>query len=489
MSEYRFDHEAAIVGAGFSGIGAAIGLRRAGIEDFVILEKKAQIGGTWRDNRYPGSCCDVPSSLYSFSYALNPGWSRRFAPAAEIFAYQQRVVKDFGLAERIRGGFGLAGARYEDGGWSIRGTDGARLRVRYLIMALGTLHVPHKPHFDGLHQYRGKVMHSAEWDPAFDVDGKDVIVIGSAASAIQIVPQLARSARRLTVMQRTPNYILPRRDRRITTTERRLFARLPLLQRLYRWRQYLLNDVLFHANFVNRFSLRRSLVRWLVRRHMRRQAGDAGLLERLTPRYPPGCKRILLSDDYIPALKRSNVELVTETIESFDRHGLTLVSGRRIDADLVVLATGFETHRLLSQVEITGPDATSLQQHWAGNGMQAHRSIAVSGFPNLFLMYGPNSNLGHSSVIIMIEQQARHIARLLARASERNLPVIEARADAQEAWNRRIQKALDGTVWKTGCDSWYQDNQGRIYTLWPFTTTRFIREMRKIRTEEYEFRG
>lgn len=486
MSRTGFDHEVAIVGAGFSGMGAAIALDRAGLTDWLMLEAAGEIGGTWRDNRYLGACCDVPSHLYSFSFDLNPDWSHRFSPASEIHAYQQRVRDKYRLGDRIRYRFEAVSADYSAGGWVVRSSEGEELRVRYLVTAVGALRIPHKPEFAGLDRFRGKVMHSAEWDHDFDPRGKRVIVIGSAASAVQIIPQLTRVVERLTVMQRTANYLIARRDRKISGFEQRMFRTLPLVQRVFRWRQYVVNDFLFHANFTGKASLRKSLVRWLVRRHMKHQVRDPVLLGKLTPGYEIGCKRLLLSDDYLPAIQRDNVELVTEGVDHFGEHSLVTGSGREIEADLVVLATGFETVKFFGNLEINGPNGVSLKQAWEEE-IRAHRSVVVKEFPNFFMMFGPNSGLGHSSIIVMLEAQARYIAQLLCEARDSGKSTILVRPEAEASYNQELQKALQTTVWNSGCNSWYLDDKGRNFALWPHTTTRFISEMRHVRLGEYRF--
>ena len=322
MREGKLDSEVAIIGTGFSGMAAAIALDRAGISNFVLLEKANDIGGTWRDNQYPGSCCDVPSHLYSFSFEPNPDWTRRFSPAAEIHAYQRHVMHACNLCDRTRGGFEVATADYDGDGWTLRSTRGETVRARYLVSAIGALHIPNKPAIEGLDRFAGKVMHSAEWDHGYDWAGKKVVVVGSAASAVQIIPRLAESAARVTVMQRSANWLLPRKDRAITSFEQALFRHFPVTQRLFRWRQYAFNDFLFHANFRQRRSLRKWYVHRLARAHLARSVADPALRAKLTPDYPVGCKRVLLTDDYLPALQRSNVELVTDGIKRFTQTGL-----------------------------------------------------------------------------------------------------------------------------------------------------------------------
>ncbi len=486
MTPGKFDHEAAIIGSGFSGIAAAIALDRVGISDFLLLEKSEDIGGTWRDNQYPGACCDVPSHLYSFSFEPNPDWSHRFSPAPEIHAYQQHVIGKYNLRGRTRLGFEVESADYSAGGWTLRSTLGESLRVRYLISAIGALHIPYKPRIPGLEIFAGKVMHSAQWDPDYDLKDRKIIVIGSAASAIQIIPQLAKVADHLSVIQRTANYFLPRKDRKISGLEKMLFRKLPFVQRLFRWRQYCFNDFLFHPNFLNRPSLFKAYVHGMVHRHLRRQLHDPVLTEKLTPLYEIGCKRLLLSDDFLPAMQRQNVSLVTDGIEHFTKHSLVTSGGKEIDADLVVLATGFQSRRLYGEMSISGPNGLTMDQAWA-NEIRAHRSVAVKGFPNFFMMYGPNSNLGHNSIILMIEAQARYIARILSKATQSARPTVAVRPDAEVVYNQDIQKALKNTVWNSGCSSWYKNGQGHIFSLWPYSTSRFIREMRRARMGEYHF--
>lgn len=482
----RLQTTVAIIGTGFSGIAAAIALARAGIDDFILLEKCDDIGGTWRDNQYPGACCDVPSHLYSFSFELNPDWSRRFSPAAEIHAYQHRVIEKHGLRDRIKAGFEVATARWSQDGWVLGSTRDEVLHARYVISAIGALHIPNKPDFAGLGEFSGKVMHSAEWDHGYDWAGKDIVVVGSAASAIQIVPKLAQTAARVSVMQRSPNYFIPRKDRGHSRFARALYRKQPWLQKLVRWRQYLFNDFLFHANFMTRGSPAKWYVHRMVRKHMRRSVSDPQLRSKLTPDYALGCKRILLSDDFLPAVQQANVELVTEPINHFYQDGLVTDSGREVRAELVVLATGFKTTRLFGDMQITGPGGMTMEQAWETE-IRAHRSVAVCGFPNFFMMYGPNSNLGHSSIIIMIETQATYLARLLGEAEKIGAHVVNAKPAAEAAWNEKIQAALRQTVWATECRSWYKDSRGHIFSLWPHSTTRFIREMRKAPLDEYEF--
>lgn len=486
MNQTTTQREVAIIGTGFSGMGAAIALDLAGISDFILLEKADEIGGTWRDNQYPGACCDVPSQLYSYSFELNPDWSRRFSPAREIFDYEQHIMDKYGLRERTRCGFEVVSADYGEDGWTLTSRQGDMVRARYVISAIGALHIPFKPNLPGLDDFQGKVMHSAEWDHGYDYAGKNVVIVGSAASAIQIIPQLAQTAAHVSIMQRTPNWFISRKDRKVTSFEHWIFRKVPFTQRLARWRQYCFNDFLFHPNFKVRPSLGKKFMHRLVTRHMERSVDDPELAAKLTPDYEIGCKRILLTDDFLPAVQRDNVSLHTSGIDHFTGSGLVTLDGETIRADCVVLATGFEVTRLFGDMTVTGPDGLSLEQAWADE-IRAHRSVAVKGFPNFFMMFGPNSGLGHSSIIIMIEAQAKYLARLISHARRSGKPAIEVKPEAEAAWNEEIQRDLKETVWATGCKSWYKDERGHIFSLWPHSTTRFIRDMRKAPLDEYEF--
>jgi cation diffusion facilitator CzcD-associated flavoprotein CzcO len=486
MDQQPFDHEVAIIGTGFSGMGAAIALDRAGFSDFILLEKDSEPGGTWRDNRYPGACCDVPSQLYSYSFELNPGWTRRFSPAREIWGYELHVLEKYGLRPRTRCNFEVSEASWDNAGWTVTSRAGERLRVRYLISAIGALHIPHKPALPGLETFGGKVMHSAEWDHDYDCRDKDIIVVGSAASAVQIIPAIAKTAHRVTVMQRTPNWFFPRKDRKISGFEHWLFRTFPFIQRLARWRQYCFNDFLVYPNFLTKPSVPKRYVQWLARRHLQRGVADPELLATLTPDYEIGCKRILLTDDYLPAVQRDNVDLLTEGIGHFSEKGLVTADGRTVPADCVILATGFEVQKLFGDMTVRGPGGLTLDDAWSDE-IRSHRSVAVCGFPNFFMMFGPNSGLGHSSIIIMIEAQAKYLARLIGHAQEVGRPVISARPEAEAAWNEAIQRDLKNTVWATGCKSWYKDERGHIFSLWPHSTTRFIREMARAPLDEYDF--
>jgi cation diffusion facilitator CzcD-associated flavoprotein CzcO len=456
--------DVAVVGAGVAGLGLGARLRQAGLGSFAILERAQRPGGTWRENTYPGVACDVPSHLYSFSFAANPRWSRRYPSQEEILRYLDRVVDENALAGHLRAGTDVRSARFDPQlrAWRLE-TSRGELEASVLVTACGQLSVPKVPDFAGLEDFRGARFHSARWDHGFDPAGKRVAVIGSGASAIQIVPELARSAARLHVLQRTPPWIIPRRDRGYLRAERALFDRLPALRRAYRSLLYWRMESLFLAfKPGSRFA---RLLTGMATRHLERQVQDPVLRGALTPDYPIGCKRVLVSDDYYPALGRPGVELVTAAIERFVPEGIRLRDGRVLELDAVVFATGFDAQALVAPMRVEGPDGTTLEQAWAG-GPQAHLGMTVAGMPNLFLLYGPNTNLGHNSIIFMLECQFAYVLRCLEELRRSGASTIEVRPEAMARFNARLQQRLSTSVWTAGCSNWYMTGSGRIVNNW-----------------------
>ncbi|BCJ74027.1 4-hydroxyacetophenone monooxygenase [Catellatospora sp. IY07-71] len=466
----------AIIGAGFGGIGAAIRLRGAGHRDFLVFDRGAEVGGTWRDNTYPGCACDVPSHLYSFSFARNPGWSRSFSPQPEIWAYLRRCADEHGVRPHLRLGHEVHGAAWdaESQVWRLDTSHGV-YSADVLVAAGGPLTEPSIPDLPGLAGFRGETFHSARWRHDLDLRGRRIAVVGTGASAIQFVPRLAPQAARLTLFQRTPAWVLPRGDRRITTLERRLFRAAPVTHRLARTAAYWGRELQGTA------FLRPALMRVgqaVARRHLRRSVADPALREKLTPRYTMGCKRVLLSDDFYPALARDNVDVVTEPITRVTADGVVTADGRTHAVDTIVFGTGFHVTDLPMAHAIRGTDARTLAEHWAG-GMYAYRGVAVSGFPNLFLLLGPNTGLGHNSVVFMIECQLGYLLGAL-RHLDRTGAAIEPDPDTQRRYNEALDRRMAGTVWSTGgCRSWYLDEHGRNSTLWPgYTWTYWLRTRR-----------
>ncbi|WP_308163987.1 flavin-containing monooxygenase [Nonomuraea sediminis] len=459
-----------IVGAGFAGLGTAIRLLQEGHRDLVVLEQADDVGGTWRDNTYPGCACDIPSLLYSFSFAPNPDWSRRYAPQHEIERYLRRCVRDHGLEPHLRLGIALQDASWDArrSRWNLR-TSAGPLSARVLIMAQGPLSEPAVPTLPGLDDFAGWTWHSARWQHDRDLRGKHVAVIGTGASAIQFVPQLQRVAERVTVFQRTPPWIMPRGDRPIPAWRRGLYRQVPALHRLARGWDYLIREAGMPALLGNRslaaLGHRQALA------HLHRQVADPELRAKLTPDYEVGCKRILISDDYYPALAQPNVELVTDPISRITAD--TVVTGTAHPADVLIFGTGFRVTDAGFAQHITGVDRQTLEQAWKGSP-QAYLGTTVTGFPNLFLMAGPNTGVGHTSLIYMIESQINYLVDCLRVMDRRELAAVEVRAESQDFFNAEVQRRVAGTVWATGgCAAWYQDADGRVRALWPEPTWRF----------------
>jgi cation diffusion facilitator CzcD-associated flavoprotein CzcO len=477
--------EVVVIGAGFGGIGAAVTLGRDG-RDVLVLERAEQLGGTWRDNRYPGCACDVQSHLYSFSFAPNPSWTRAFSPQPEILAYLEDVVRRFGVQDRIRLGIEVRDAAWDEPArcWRIR-TSAGELTANVLVSATGPLSEPELPKLPGVEAFPGPVLHSARWDPDVELTSKRVAVVGTGASAIQIVPQLAPSVAELVVFQRTAPWIMPRNDREIPPSHRRTFARWPALQRAARGWIYGSREVGV-VGFTRQPAMMRGVER-ICARHLREQVPDPGLRALLTPNYRAGCKRILLSDDYYPALNRENVELVPSGVERFEGGTVVGADGTRREVDAVVFATGFRATDLPIAHHVRGRDGRALAEVWSQTGMQALRGATVHGFPNFFFLIGPNTGLGHTSMVYVIESQLAYLADALRAMDARRLAAVDPSAQAQDAWNRMVQTRLSRSVWATGgCASWYQDDHGRITTLWPGSTLWLRRLTRRIDLLEYQ---
>ncbi|WP_417451759.1 flavin-containing monooxygenase [Kordiimonas sp.] len=472
----------AIIGAGLSGLCMAIRLKENGFSNFTIFEKAGDVGGTWRENTYPGVACDVPSHLYSFSFAPKPDWSKVFSPGPEIQEYIQQVTEKYDLRPHMRLGAKLTGAEWLDGSWLLAFENGDKVRADYFISGMGGLHIPRYPDIPGMERYKGTAYHTAAWNHDHDLTGKRVAVIGTAASAIQLIPEIADKVAHLDVYQRTPNWILPRPFLEYSDRMKRLFGRLPLLEKLHRLQIYLMFEMRFPLFRRDKFFSRRASK--MFTKHLEEQVKDESLQAKLTPDYPIGCKRILASDVYFPALQRDNVELITDPITSMDESGVT-AGGTHRAVDTVIYATGFKPWDQMEDVTITGKDGLDMRSYMKG-GIRAHRTVAMPGFPNHFMLLGPNSGLGHNSVILMIEAQVGYIVDALRQARAGGAKVVEARADAADAYDKKLQHDLEGTVWAGHCKSWYQGEDGRIYTLWPWGTRRYMREMKRVNLAEYE---
>ena len=476
----------AIVGAGVSGLGLAARLRATGERSFAVLERDSGLGGTWRANTYPGAACDVQSHLYSFSFAPNAGWSRRYPRQTEILGYLERVADEKGLTPHLRFNAEVKNARFDPAArrWRLELGDGSQLDAAVLVTACGQLSEPHVPDFEGIDSFRGARWHSARWDHQVDPAGKRVAVIGSGASAIQIVPELAAVAGHLDVFQRTPPWIIRRGDRRFLALERRLFAAVPPLRNAYR--SYIYWWLESHILGFRPDTAMARFFTWTARRHLEGQVADPALRAKLLPDYPLGCKRVLLSDDYYPALQRPGVELVTEAIERFVPEGIRTRDGRTHALDAVVFATGFDSQSMVAPMRVEGPDGRTLDDLWS-DGPQAHLGVAVAGMPNLFMLYGPNTNLGHNSIIFMIERQIGYVLDLLAEMRRRGAALVDVRPDVMERSNERLQERLRDSVWNSGCTNWYRNENGRITNNWAGPTLTYWWAMRQPRMAEYTF--
>jgi cation diffusion facilitator CzcD-associated flavoprotein CzcO len=475
-----------IVGTGFGGLGMGIRLKKAGIHDFVVLEQADGVGGTWRANQYPGAACDIESHLYSFSFEPNPGWSRSYAGQPEILAYLERCADKYGLRPHLRFGTRVASASFDErrGRWTVAIDGGEPLHARALISATGGLSRPALPDIPGLGTFAGKVFHSARWDHGVSLEGKKVAVVGTGASAIQIVPAIAPSVERLHLFQRTPPWILPKRDHAIPPTTRERFRRAPLLQRLARTGQYLMHE-LFALGFVVEPRILAQTSK-LALRYLEASVPDPALRARLTPDYVMGCKRVLLSNEYYPALQRDNVELHTAGIREIGPAGVVTREGREVAVDAIVLATGFQAAEAAAPFPVVGRGGRDLAEVWR-DGAEAYLGTTIAGFPNLFLVVGPNTGLGHSSMIFMIESQIAYIESALATMQAQGLRFVDVHPDAQARYNEGLSARLARTVWATGgCSSWYRTRTGKNTTLWPGFTFEFRLRTRRFDPDRYE---
>jgi cation diffusion facilitator CzcD-associated flavoprotein CzcO len=475
------DHDVAIIGSGFSGLGMAIRLKQSGFSDFVVLERADEIGGTWQANTYPGCACDVPSHLYSFSFAPNPEWTQTYSPQPEIWDYLRRVADDFGVRPHVRLNTAVESATWVDDHWELETSQGT-IRARVLVAGMGPLTEPKLPDIPGLDDFPGPVFHSARWDHDADLGGKRVASIGTGASAIQYVPEIQRDVARLHVFQRTAPWVLPHTSRPIRRWERRLYRRLPAAQRLVRGGIYAGREALV-LGFVKNPRLM-TVVERMARKHMERQIDDPELLAKVTPDYTIGCKRILPSNGWYRALSKPNVELVTERITEVRGDAVVTADGREREVDAIVLGTGFHVTDIPAAQRIRGRDGVLLDDLWQGSP-RAHLGSTVAGFPNLFFLLGPNTGLGHSSMVYMIESQIAHVLAALQHMRRHGAETIEVRAEVQGRYNAELERRLEGTVWNTGCASWYLDRTGRNSTAWPDWTWRFRRRVARLDPAEY----
>ncbi len=473
-----------VVGAGFGGIGATARLRQDGITDVVVVEKGHDVGGVWRDNTYPGAACDVKSHLYSFSFAPND-WSRTYAPQAEILAYLQRVADEQGVTPHCRFGREVATAdwREQTGTWEVVTTDGEVYACRVLVSGVGQLSLPAWPDLPGLADFAGPTMHSARWDHDLELDDRKVAVIGTGASSIQLVPGIVDRVAQMTVFQRSAPWILPKGDRPYRDLERRLFDRVPGARRLHRQWIFWTNELRVLAfnkqdSWLGRASER--LGRW----HIDRQIDDPDLREAVVPDDPIGCKRVLVSNDWYPALDRDHVDVETSPIGRVVADGIVTADGRLVEADVLVLGTGFRSTEFLAPMQVTGRGGLTLDAAWK-EGAEAYLGMTVPGFPNLFLLYGPNTNLGHNSIIVMIEAQLQYLRGAVGNVLATPGLDVDVRPEVAHAYNARVQDEISDSVWNAGCESWYKDASGRVTNNWPGAAYRYRRATRRFEVDQY----
>jgi cation diffusion facilitator CzcD-associated flavoprotein CzcO len=485
-NEEEISVDVLIVGGGFSGLCMAIKLREAGQNSFLLIEKSGDVGGTWWDNRYPGCACDIPSHLYSFSFDLWPDWSRMYPGQQEIHDYLKRCVVRYELAPHIRLNTRLHQAVWDEaeGLWHATAGEGMRIRARVLVSGIGGLHVPQYPGLKGAERFAGAKFHSSTWDYTAELDGKNIAVVGTGASSIQFVPQIAPRAGKLYLFQRTPAWIVPRIDFPINKKWKRRFRHFPLVMRAFRqyifWRQ----EFRVLGFLGNRFV--RGKATEIATRHIQRNISDPKLREALAPKYELGCKRVLVSDDFYPTLKRENVELVTEGIAEVCEHSIVTSDGAERPVDVLIFGTGFRATEPLIGIRIVGRSGIEIHDAWRER-MSAYLGVTVSGFPNFFLLLGPNTGLGHNSVVLMIEAQVRYVMSCLKLMKSRKKRVLEVRPETQNNFVGEIHRRLQTTVWQSGgCHSWYQDQRtGENTTLWPGSVVAYLRRTRAASPADY----
>lgn len=479
----------AIVGSGFSGLCLGIHLKKLGMDNFVIFEKADRIGGTWRDNTYPGAECDIPSALYSFSFERNPNWTHKWSEQEEILAYLEHCARKYDLYEHIRFGCEVRSATFDEarGTWTVETSSSEPEEFDVFVSAVGQLHKPYTPVFEGEETFAGVTFHSARWDHSVPLEGKKVASIGNAASALQFIPQIAPEVEKLTVFQRSANWVVEKKDREYTSIEKAIGTIIPAWTNLYRFWIFLRGESVLYRMMDSRHGWLKKKFEQDTIKYIEEKIDDPELRKKLIPDYPMGAKRILFSDDYYDALARDNVDVVTDPIEHFEPTGVRTKDGTLHEADVIIYATGFETTSFLTPMKITGRDGAVLNEIWDEEGAEAYLGITHNGFPNFFMMYGPNTNLGHNSIVIMIEAQTRYILSCLDALSKRQAKWLDVKAPVQQAYNQWVQDRLREKVWSAVDRSWYKDDSGKITNNWVGRTTEYRKMTRRVNADDYEF--
>ncbi|WP_159928091.1 MULTISPECIES: flavin-containing monooxygenase [Nocardia] len=483
MSTHTLD--VAVIGGGFAGIGTAIRLKQRGIHDFAIFERGTAIGGTWRDNTYPGAACDIPSRLYSYSFAPNPNWSRTYSGSNEILGYIEAMAAEFRLGPHLRFGHNVTGIAFDEqaGTWEIAVEGHAHpILARTVVLASGPLANASLPDIRGIETYRGHKIHSARWDHDYDFTGKRVAVVGTGASAVQIIPELVDKADSVKVFQRTPGWVLPRVDRRTNGLTKELYRRVPAAEQLAR-RAWFYGHESVALGVVWNTPLTR-VVELVGKAQLRRQVKDPWLRRQLTPDFRAGCKRLLMTDDYYPALQRDNCKLITWPIARISEHGIRTAEGIEHQADCIVFATGFDVSKTGTPIPVVGRDGRVLADEWS-RGAYAYKSVAVSGYPNLYLTFGPNSGPGHNSALVYMEAQIDYLVGAIGLILDRDLRMLDVRRDRQDRYNAAIQRKLAATTWNSGCRSWYLTEDGFNATMYPGFATQYVHQLRAVDLDDY----
>ncbi len=474
-----------IIGTGFGGLGMAIQLKNAGIESFTILEKAASVGGTWRDNTYPGAACDVQSHLYSYSFEPKSDWSRKFGLQPEIRSYMESCATKYRLHDHIRFNQEVESATFDkkSGLWIIRTKSGDTLEAHALVSATGQLNQPAYPNLPGLETFKGKVFHSARWDHSYDLAGKRVAVVGTGASAIQFVPQIVSRVSELKLFQRSAAWVIPKPDRPFTGFEQWLFEALPIADRVYRSLIYWKNES--RALAFTRYGFLLNAFKWQAKQLARKKIQDPVKRAKIIPDYPVGCKRVLISNDWYDAINQDNLDLVTDGIERIEEHAIVTRDGSRHEVDAIIYGTGFKATDFLAPMTISGLDGLDLNQAWK-DGAEAYKGLCVSGFPNLFILYGPNTNLAHSSIVFMLESQIRYVTQCIKMLQDPGLRYMNVKSERQDSYAQQIQDRLKGSVWEAGCTSWYKTASGKNTNNWPGFTFSYRLMTSSLDLQDYE---
>ncbi len=483
MNSSRNKYRIAILGAGMSGLCMAMQLRKRGIDDFVVLEKADEVGGTWRENRYPNIACDVPSHVYSFSFELNPNWSHSYSGGAEILAYCKNCVSKYALAPFIRFNTEVTRAAFDGSHWQVECADGSRVQAEVVVSGLGGLHKPNRFQAPGLETLNARHFHTAEWDENFDLNGKRVALVGTGASAAQTLPGIAPLARQVTVFQRKAAWVFPRRSAEISDRRRTLFNRYPWLMRLYRWLVWIQMDLVGVLSLRRNGLLSKSMRKQALQ-HLQNSVTDPALRSQLTPDYAAGCKRRVIADDYLTMFNRDNVSLVTAGIDAIEANGVRDKTGHLHEIDVLIEATGFKPFDITEYVEIVGRDGRQLRDVWK-NRIDSFRTMMVPGFPNFFMMLGPNSATGHTSALIMIESTVQYVIKCLALMNKHKIKWLDPDPAFVTSYNQRLQRDMQKMVFANGCSAWYTDDNDVNFTLWPYSAARFLAEQNRVNREEF----